>query len=102
MWHLHGVKSVNQKPRRPFRGFLNLSKFLLSTLKRAPKYTNGMVNVGGFFLVFFLALDFEESLENDFAVSRNVWNWMAGCIKGPSLVAVLLCLGLWLVRTPQI
>lgn len=50
--------------------------------------------MGGFFLGFFLALDFEESLENDFAVSRDVWNWMAGCIRGPSLVAVLLCLGL--------
>lgn len=55
----------------------------------------------GFFFIF-LALEFKKSLENDFVVSRNVGNWMAGCIKRPSLVAVLLCLGLWLVRTPQI
>lgn len=57
----------------------------------------------GFLVLFcFLALEFKKTLENDFAVSRNVWNWMAGCIKRPSLVAVLLCLGLWLVPTPRI
>ena len=38
--------------------------------------------MGGFFLGVFLALEFEEWLENNFAVSRNVWNWMSGWIKG--------------------
>lgn len=89
-----------KNPDDLFGFFLNLGKFLLSALKRLLNIPMGWLMWAVFFV--FLTLDFEESLENDSAVSGNVWNWMPGCIKKPSLTAVLLYLGLWLVQTPQI
>lgn len=58
-----------------------MSGFLVSALNRALQYTNGTVSVGVFFSFFsFLAPDFEESLENDYAVSSFQGIFGSGCL----------------------